>query len=46
MKKLAIIGSGGWSVALASVFRNINLIVKTNDTKKNQKINSNFIKNI
>ena len=37
MKKLAIIGSGSWSVALASVFRNINLIVKTNDTKRTKK---------
>ena len=42
-EKLAIIGSGSWSVALASVFRNINLIVKTNDTKRTKK-NSNFIK--
>ena len=37
MKKLAIIGSGSWSVALASVFRNINLLVKTNDTKRTKK---------
>ena len=44
MKKLAIIGSGGWSVALAK-YLEILILSLNNDIKRTKK-NSNFIKNI